>query len=738
MKKYSLIIIILIYAFVANAQNENMYIYKTGNDIKSIPIQEIDSISFKTGAVNYLKIHKTDQVIDIASSEVDSIIFYEVIAGNTQGWEINAAMLGDEMVSFKAYPLHVEATVNDNEWVSGINDYATGSTLIHLPYAYFNQNQNVIKFRVNIDGNIGPDVQDTIYKGSYIHNSDDSTNINITCNVEGVSAKDIIVSVNNSMDVANPDDDTNYLMLPDSDGNILVSNLPSSGGINISSPEYESFTYGLSPDGSIGQTYDITVNMLPIVEGTKLTGLFLKRTEQGDVPFEETDGDVWMHLHRLNGVATEALFSWDESYNNATGEYEITRLAGGEYTNSLFWPIAGVFLNPGPYTLITGETTTINFVIENRKGVISGKVTALDGVTPVSGCNITMQKEINMGGVITYYNSEMVTTDDQGNYSLETFYGNYTLDAFINEGGSFGAENIEISVNPVTFNFNIDTTAGDPSTTGINIGSAVTSDYYTGLTNPAGMDIDASGNIYVAEYGSNQIVKIDNANQTEAVIASGIANPVGVTLYNNFLYCATNSGGVIKIDLSDNSVTEIANHGDKKLGDIEVYNDTTIYVSEFDMNSEMDNGGGQKIHRIDPQTGNIDYTWEIEGVGVYGLKYKDNNTMYCSQLAACTLMEIDFTNNIISNLNTEVMAQLGDIVLAPNSMVVSSEIIIGDNDSGDEIIFIDPTTRAAVSYPLTYNCKPFGVVLNGSDLYVSELNTGKITKITGIVFNSLE
>ncbi len=737
MKIYSLITILLLFVSFAQAQQETMYIYKIGDEIQNISTAEIDSITITVGETNYLKIHKSGQVIDVATNDIDSIIFYEIIPGNIYYWEINQAVLGDEMVSFRVFSLNVEGTVNENEWIQGTNDFSSNSSLVNLPLTYFEENENIVKFRVNIDGNIGEEAQQIIYKGSYIYESEDSTNINISSYSEGSIAKDIIVQVNNSMVVADPEDDVSYLILPDNEGNIAVSNLPSSSGIGVYSENYEKFTLGLSPIGSLGQTYNFTVNTLPIVEGTKLTGTFLKRTGQGDVPFEESDGDVWMHLHR-EGVATEELFVRDDLYNTSTGEFEISRLAGGQYINSLFWPSAHLFLSPGPYNITPGETSTINFVLDARVGTISGTVTALDGVTPIANCNINMQKEINMGGVITEYNTETFSTDEEGNYSIETFYGNYNLNANTNGGASFNANNIEISGDTLTFNFQIDTSTTVPTTNGVNFNSAVSTNYFTGLSNPAGMDIDSSGNIYVAEYGANQIVKIDNATQEKTVIVSDIEKPVGLTFYNNYLYCATNIGKVIKVDLSDNTYTEIASIDNKKLGDIEIFNETEIYVSEFDMNSPLDNGGGQEVYIIDVQTGNIDYTYQLSGLGVYGLKHIKTNKLLVAQLSGCTLIEIDTTSNIISNLNTQIIAQLGDIIKAPNGMVISTEIIIGDNNLGNEIIFIDPTTRAAVSYFLDEDCKPFGIVINDNDLYVSELKTGKITKITGIVFNSLE
>lgn len=274
----------------------------------------------------------------------------------------------------------------------------------------------------------------------------------------------------------------------------------------------------------------------------------------------------------------------------------------------------------------------------------------------------------------------------------------------------------------------------------IILDNATSSNFFSDLSNPTGLEIDSDGYLYVAEYGANQISKIEIESQTKTIIADiddGILKPVGVTIYNNYLYCTNNGGKVFRINLSNYDVQAISDLSNKKLGDIEVFNESEIYVSEFDMNSSHDNGGGDYVYKINAQTGNIDFSFQGLGLGVYGLKYFDNK-MLVAHLSDCSLMEIDLNNNTINNLETQIVAQLGDIIIAPNNMIISTEIIIGENDLGNEIVFIDMTTKEVVSYHLTEDCKPFGVVIKDSNLFVSEFKTGKIIKITGIIFNTLD
>ncbi len=67
-------------------------------------------------------------------------------------------------------------------------------------------------------------------------------------------------------------------------------------------------------------------------------------------------------------------------------------------------------------------------LLEGRKGTITGEV--VDAAqTPVDGSFLRMTKEMSFGGVLIPYRTGVVTTDSSGRFTIETFYGTYTLAA---------------------------------------------------------------------------------------------------------------------------------------------------------------------------------------------------------------------------------------------------------------------------------------------------------------------
>lgn len=265
--------------------------------------------------------------------------------------------------------------------------------------------------------------------------------------------------------------------------------------------------------------------------------------------------------------------------------------------------------------------------------------------------------------------------------------------------------------------------------------------FYSELATPAGLAQDKQGNIFVAEYGSNRILKINLSSKESTVLANyddGIESPTGITFYNNELYCTNNNGLLLKINLSNNAVSSIAEIYNTTIGDIEILNDSIAFVSEFNMNVEttlgIDNGDGNKVFKINMNTGNVIHTYNNIGNGTYGLKNYGSNLLV-SDLSNCNIAEINLSDNTVKNHYPVIVAQLGDLIIAPNDMIISTEIVMGENDGGNEVVFINLESKETESYFLSFDCKPFGVVMYDGKLYVSELKTGNITIIEDIVFN---
>ena len=150
--------------------------------------------------------------------------------------------------------------------------------------------------------------------------------------------------------------------------------------------------------------------------------------------------------------------------------------------------------------------------------------------------------------------------------------------------------------------------------------------YVSGLSSPTGLAMDTEGNIYVAEYGSNEISKVDKNTQAITVIANvddSIYRPSGLVFdINGDLLVANNNGVILKINITDFTTSIIAQSLPILLGDIEVIPTGDIFVSEY--NFAHGRGGGSQVLRINPTNGEVINTYSV-GSGPYGLLYNPRN-----------------------------------------------------------------------------------------------------------------
>ncbi|MGC8771718.1 MAG: hypothetical protein ACP5Q5_10765 [Brevinematia bacterium] len=161
-----------------------------------------------------------------------------------------------------------------------------------------------------------------------------------------------------------------------------------------------------------------------------------------------------MHAHAyVSGetyAATEININNQQYYNIQTGDYEITDLAGGEYFIALNWMGAELHLSSGYYFINPGSQLQVDFILEGRKGNISGSVK--DNLSqPVSNCYLRMIKILEFNSVITKYTTDVFRSDTNGNFNLETFYGDYTIIASRTNENLDDPSNAEMS-NSVSIN----------------------------------------------------------------------------------------------------------------------------------------------------------------------------------------------------------------------------------------------------------------------------------------------
>ena len=144
-----------------------------------------------------------------------------------------------------------------------------------------------------------------------------------------------------------------------------------------------------------------------------------------------------------------------------------------------------------------------------------------------------------------------------GTPTVESPATNYTITAY-NSGGS-AAASVNIKINALTISYSSPHTylAGTAITALSPTSSGVAAAAYSGsstivgsgFTNPTGVAVDITGNVYVADAGNNAVKKIPAGGGAPIVLGSGFSHPEGVAV--------DGAGNVYVADYFNNAVKEI-------------------------------------------------------------------------------------------------------------------------------------------------------------------------------------
>jgi len=184
-----------------------------------------------------------------------------------------------------------------------------------------------------------------------------------------------------------------------------------------------------------------------------------------------------------------------------------------------------------------------------------GVVSAPDGTTYITdGGNhriVKLASGTTFGSVLAGQTGIPGTNDGIGTAAMF----NSPAGIVVARGGLVVADSANHTLRFVNFNGAVSTLAGAPGAFGLVNGSAATARFRF----PAGLAVDAGGNIYIADSLNNVIRKLDTNNVVSTVVSSGLYQPAAVTVAENGdLWIADTRHNVIKRYDTNGVLTTIA------------------------------------------------------------------------------------------------------------------------------------------------------------------------------------
>jgi len=280
--------------------------------------------------------------------------------------------------------------------------------------------------------------------------------------------------------------------------------------------------------------------------------------------------------------------------------------------------------------------------------------------------------------------------------------------------------------------------------------------FFTNTTNPCGLTTDSSGYMYTCENGSGRIIKIQISNPANYSTFTTISgNPFDMVIYQGYMYASVLSGGIAKINMSNGAIVN-ANWATGLSGPSQmVLLGTDIYVGCI--------GGG--IYKIPIATGipvlfistsahsgapaglsissGYLYTTDSNGSGIDVYNFPSGTLAQTGWQTTLSLSVglYAYNGRMYAGSNTGSGAPgvsvfgLYDTTLfnLPYGIADYNGILYVADFGNQSIYTADPTTLAITSTFIDSSnisgFRPCGIVVYNTDIYVSDLNSGRIYRV---------